>query len=78
MVHLTPREKQVLHYISVEMTNSQIADQLKVSKGTIAKYRRNLIWKFDCKNSVGVICKAYEEGSLPMKISKKAELLDNE
>jgi len=66
MIHLTPREKQVLHYISIEYSNVQIAEKLNISKSTIDKYRRNLLWKFDCKNSVGVIRKAYEQGVLPM------------
>jgi len=66
MIHLTNREKQVLHYISIEMSNVQIAKQLNISKSTIDKYRRNLLWKFDSKNSVGVIRKAYENGMLPM------------
>lgn len=48
------------------MSNVQIAKQLGISKSTIDKYRRNLLWKFDSKNSVGVIRKAYELGILPM------------
>ena len=66
MIHLTNRERQVLHYISIEMSNVQIAKELNISKSTIDKYRRNLLWKFDSKNSVGVIRKAYEQGILPM------------
>jgi len=49
------------------MSNVQIAKELNISKSTIDKYRRNLLWKFDCKNSVGVIRKAYEYGILPMQ-----------
>ena len=48
------------------MSNVQIAKELNISKSTIDKYRRNLLWKFDSKNSVGVIRKAYEQGILPM------------
>ena len=66
MIHLTNRERQVLYFISIEMSNVQIAEQLNISKSTIDKYRRNLLWKFDAKNSVGVIRKAYEQGILPM------------
>ena len=66
MIHLTNRERQVLYFISIEMSNVQIAEQLNISKSTIDKYRRNLLWKFDAKNSVGVIRRAYEQGILPM------------
>ena len=65
MVNLTPRESQVLAYIANEFSNAQIATELKISKSSVDKYRRNLLWKFNCKNSVGVIRKAFEMGILP-------------
>ena len=64
MVNLTPREMQVLEYISNEYSNNQIASELKISKSSVDKYRRNLLWKFNCKNSIGVIKKAFEMGFL--------------
>ena len=65
MANLTPRETQVLEYIANEFSNAQIAEKLKISKSSVDKYRRNLLWKFNCKNSVGVIRKAFEMGILP-------------
>jgi len=67
MANLTPRESQVLDYISREYSNAQIAKELNISKSSVDKYRRNLLWKFNCKNSVGVIRKAFEQGLLPSK-----------
>ena len=64
MVHLTPREIQVLDYIANEFSNIQIAKELEISKSSVDKYRRNLLWKFNCKNSIGLIRKAYEMGHL--------------
>ena len=70
MIHLTPREMQVLEYIANEYSNAQIAETLKISKSSVDKYRRNLLWKFNCKNSVGVIRKAFEMGHLPISNSR--------
>jgi len=65
MANLTPRETQVLEYIANEYSNAQIAKELNISKSSVDKYRRNLLWKFNCKNSVGVVRKAFELGLLP-------------
>jgi len=67
MISLTPRESQVLNFIANEYSNMQIAEELSISKSSVDKYRRNLLWKFNCKNSAGVIRKAFELGILPLK-----------
>jgi DNA-binding NarL/FixJ family response regulator len=61
--------------MSIEMSNLEIAKKLFISKSTVDKYRRNLLWKFGSKNSIGVIRKAYEMGMLPMT---DEDLLDAE
>ena len=66
MINLTRREQQVLFYIYEELSNVQIADELGITKSTVDKYRRNLLWKFDAKNIVGVIRRSHEQGILPM------------
>lgn len=68
MLKLTRREKQVLYYISNEYSNIQIASELEISKSSVDKYRRNLLWKLGTKNSPGLIRKAYETGILPMDL----------
>jgi DNA-binding CsgD family transcriptional regulator len=78
MIYLTNRERQVLHLISIELSNLQISKELDISKSTVDKYRRNLLWKFDCKNSVGVIRKAYEQGILPITNNLGEEKLSEE
>jgi len=45
MINLTRREQQVLFYIYEESSNVQIADELGITKSTVDKYRRNLLWK---------------------------------
>ena len=74
-IQLSNRERQVLRYMSIEMSNLEIAKKLFISKSTVDKYRRNLLWKFSSKNSIGVIRKAYEMGILPMM---DEDLLDTE
>lgn len=66
MIILTNREQQVLYYIYEELSNAQIAVELGITKSTVDKHRRNLLWKFDAKNIVGVIRRSHEQGILPM------------
>ena len=66
MINLTKREQQVLFYIYEELSNVQIADELGITKSTVDKHRRSLLWKFDAKNIVGVIRRSHEQGILPM------------
>lgn len=70
MIHLTNREKQVLHLISEEYSNSMIAQKLNLSKSSVDKYRRNLLWKFQVKNAAGLIRKAYDISVLPFKVNQ--------
>lgn len=57
---LTKREKDVLQLIAQEYTTEEIAKELFISKNTVESHRRNLIGKFDVRNSVGLIKKALD------------------
>lgn len=59
---LTKREKDVLLLIMEEKTTQEIASQLFISANTVITHRRNLLVKFDVKNSVGLAKKALEMG----------------
>lgn len=57
---ITKREKEVLKFIAMEMTNEEIANKLFVSKRTIDAHRQNLLNKLQVKNSVGLLKAAYK------------------
>lgn len=61
-IKLTPRELEVLYLIAYENTNTQIAEKLFLSKGTIDTYRNNLLSKLAAKNTAGVVRIAFEKG----------------
>jgi DNA-binding NarL/FixJ family response regulator len=59
---LTRRERQVLELILEEKNTKEIAIKLHISVTTVETYRRNLLFKFDVKNSAGLVKQAYEKG----------------
>jgi DNA-binding NarL/FixJ family response regulator len=52
---LTRREKEVLGLIAEGLTNNQIAAKLFLSSTTVDTHRKNLLAKFDVKNTASVI-----------------------
>jgi DNA-binding NarL/FixJ family response regulator len=52
---LTRREKEVLALIAEGMTNNEIAKKLFVSSTTVDTHRKNLLAKFDAKNTALLI-----------------------
>jgi DNA-binding NarL/FixJ family response regulator len=54
-VVLTRREKEVLELIAQGMINNEIAAKLFVSSTTIDTHRKNLLAKFDVKNTASLI-----------------------
>lgn len=61
---LSPREMEVLQLIIKEKTTNEIASELYLSLHTIETYRKNLLKKFNAKNSVGLVAKAFQLGIL--------------
>jgi DNA-binding NarL/FixJ family response regulator len=59
---LTRREKEVLICIADGLTNPEIAEKLFVSPLTIDSHRKNLLTKFDVKNTALLIKIAVENG----------------
>jgi DNA-binding NarL/FixJ family response regulator len=59
---LSPREKDVLHYIAADLTSQQIADKLFVSKRTIDSYRLSLLMKLGVKNAASLVKKCIQLG----------------
>jgi DNA-binding NarL/FixJ family response regulator len=52
---LTRREKEVLLLIAEGLTNHQIADKLFISTTTVDTHRKNLLTKFEVKNTATLI-----------------------
>lgn len=59
---LTSREKEVLELIAEGLPNSQIAEKLFLSPHTVDSHRRNLLLKFNAKNTASLIMRASKEG----------------
>ncbi len=59
---LTRREKEVLGLIADGNSNKAIASKLFVSIHTVDSHRKNLLAKFDAKNTAELVKKAMEKG----------------
>ncbi len=54
-VVITRREKEVLELIADGLTNNEIAQQLFISTTTVDTHRKNLLTKFDAKNTASLV-----------------------
>ena len=61
---LTRREKEVLELIGDGMTNAEIAQKLFISVTTVDTHRKNLLAKFETKNTAALIKIAVSRGYL--------------
>ena len=52
---LTKREKQILEFISEGLTNHEIAAKLFLNSTTIDSHRKNMLTKFNAKNTASLI-----------------------
>ena len=57
---LSPRQREVLQLISDGYSSKQIANLLSLSDHTIISHRKNLIEKFDAKNTAHLIKKTWD------------------
>lgn len=57
---LTKREKEVLSLIAEEFTTQEISEKLYISMNTVETHRKNLMNKFQVRNSIGLVKKAIE------------------
>ncbi len=60
--NISPREMQVLKFITQELTTNEIAKCLSISPRTAANHRNNLLQKLDVKNSIGLAKFAIKTG----------------
>ena len=59
---LTKREKEILHMVIEEYSNSEIADQLCISHRTVEAHKHNILEKTGRKNFAGLAIWAFEKG----------------
>jgi DNA-binding NarL/FixJ family response regulator len=57
---LTRREKEVLELIATGFTNNEIAEKLFLGSTTVDTHRKNLLAKFEVKNTASLIRKAVQ------------------
>lgn len=58
----TKRELEVLEAIARGDNSAQIAKKLGISENTVESFRKKLIQKFDARNAIDLVVKAYKEG----------------
>jgi DNA-binding CsgD family transcriptional regulator len=57
---LTKRENEILHYVSEGYTIKELANKLNISSTTVIFHRNNLRKKFNARNSIDLISKAFK------------------
>jgi two-component system, NarL family, nitrate/nitrite response regulator NarL len=55
LIHLTPRELEVLKLLTEELTSAQIAGRLHISEYTVESHRKNLLKKTGTRSVVGLV-----------------------
>nr|WP_280695974.1 response regulator transcription factor [Chryseobacterium sp. H1D6B] len=61
---LTKREKQILKLVAQGKTSTVIADELFLSPLTVDTHRKNLLQKFQAKNSTELITMAFQQNMI--------------
>lgn len=59
-VHLTPREQQVLRYVSMGSSNKDIADELHISEQAVKALVSRLLLKYGVRNRTSLVARARE------------------
>jgi len=64
ILHLTPREKEIIRYIADGLSNPQIAEKLFVSTATVNTHRKNILAKLELKSTAAIVKYAAENNLL--------------
>lgn len=77
MKPITTQEQKILKLIGQGYSTSQIAYAFGISVHTVESHRRNLLTKFDAKNSAELILKAVQAKVLSTSTNRNEDLNSN-
>lgn len=55
---ITPREKEVIHFLAHGLSSRKIADQMGISFHTVESFRKKLLHKFNSRTTIEMLLKA--------------------
>jgi DNA-binding NarL/FixJ family response regulator len=61
-IQISPKEKNIITYTAMEFTAQEIADKMEISPRTVESIKKNLMDKFEVKNSIGLVFFAVKHG----------------
>ena len=64
--YLTPREREILHLLSQDLTSRELAGSLYISFETVKSHRHNLLRKLGVKTTGGLVRRGFELGLLQL------------
>jgi two-component system nitrate/nitrite response regulator NarL len=62
LLHLTPRERDVLQLAADDLTTPSIAEELSVSRATVRSHFGNIYLKLDVRSRAGAVAKGLRLG----------------
>jgi len=65
-VSLTPRELEILEYMSTPNTYKQIAEQLNISEETVRSHAKSILEKLEQRNRAQAVLAAIRKGLLKL------------
>ncbi|TNM69633.1 response regulator transcription factor [Streptomyces sp. NP160] len=61
---ISPREREVLHFLAQEKTNAEIAATLFISENTVKRHVSSILGKYEVVSRHGAVMAAIREGTL--------------
>jgi DNA-binding NarL/FixJ family response regulator len=68
-LQVSGREKEVLHLICEQYARTEIAAKLNISTRIVEWHRKNLLKKFNCRNTAGLVALAIQQELIQVDIS---------
>jgi DNA-binding NarL/FixJ family response regulator len=61
-IQISPKEKNIITYTAMEFTAQEIAEKMDISPRTVESIKKNLMDRFEVKNSIGLVFFAVKNG----------------